>query len=83
MVGVCESLNLAIECQALPIVGQVCAVVGLVASIILLFIRDPPDRRTPAQIYCDERGGPYIDKLKPPPKEWLKQYHDQHPDEQK
>ena len=81
MVAICEVLALAIECQAIPIVGQVCAVVGLVAAIILLFIHDPPDNRTPAEKYCDDRGGPYIDELKVPSQEWLDEYHKQHPDD--
>ena len=79
MVAVCEALTLAIESQVIPIVGQVCAVVGLVASIILLFLhKTPEETRTPAEIYCDERGGPYVDKLTIPSDEWLENWHNQH-----
>ena len=83
MVAICDVMALAIESQVIPIVGQVCAVVGLIAAIIYGFLhKTPEDTRTPAEKYCDDRGGPYIDKLKVPSDEWLKEYHEQHPDDE-
>ncbi len=69
--------------MAIPVIGEVCALVGIVVAFVLLFVhRKPPDTRTPAQKWVDNIGGPFLqNKLQTPSKEWLAKYKKDHKDQ--
>jgi hypothetical protein len=57
-------------CSAIPVIGVICAVVGIIVSIVLMFIhREPPP--TPEESFVKDHCGNFITGLSLPPAEWL------------
>eukprot|EP00794_Sanderia_malayensis_P010111 gene10111-biopygen8306 len=82
IVTLTSAIGLFVEIECLPVIGQVASIVGIVAMVLVwIFGRDPPDPKPPAQVYIEGKGGNYVKSLTAPTEEWLKKYHEQHPDD--
>lgn len=57
-------------CSAIPVVGVVFAVVGIIAAIVMLFLKrkEPP---APIEVFIQNRCVPFVTKAANPPEEWL------------
>ena len=74
------AVGLFIESAIIPVVGIVCAIIGIVLVIISLFVhRDPPKPKpTKIDIYLTSTGKPFVDSLPAPSAKWLADYHKKH-----
>jgi len=69
---------------AIPILGVVLALIGLVLMIIsTIFHKDPPKPVPPVVKFFRSDGKVFLATLDTPPKEWLDEWHKNHPDEDK
>lgn len=57
-------------CSAIPVVGVIFAVVGLIAAVVMLFLKrkQPP---APIEVFIQERCVPFVQKAAAPPQKWL------------
>jgi len=57
-------------CSAIPVVGFIAAAVGVIISLILMFLpRTPPP--SPAEVFVDAHSAPFVTNLLVPPQDWL------------
>lgn len=70
--GIAGLLSIEVA-STIPIIGAVVAIVGIIISIILLFVhRNPPE--SPAEQFVEESIVPWINALTAPTAEWLANY---------
>ena len=58
--------------DTIPIIGIVAAVVGFIVSFVLLWLPRHPEP-SPAELFVDHVGAPFVTKLLPPSQDWLDQ----------
>mmetsp|Transcript_64050 Transcript_64050/g.73512 ORF Transcript_64050/g.73512 Transcript_64050/m.73512 type:complete len:300 (-) Transcript_64050:46-945(-) len=76
-----ELAGFFVESAALPVIGIVVALIGVVMMIIsMIFHKKPPRPETPAEKFIDDTGKPYLNGLAAPSQDWLDKYHKDHPD---
>ena len=57
-------------CSAIPVVGVIFAVVGIIAAVVMLFLhrKQPP---APIEIFIRDRCVPFVKQAADPPQKWL------------
>ena len=78
---IAAGVGLFVEAACIPIIGIVCAIIGLALAIASLFIhRDPPKPKpTAVDNYVSGAGATFANGLKSPSAAWLSDYHKKHP----
>jgi len=78
---IAAGVGLFVESACIPVIGIVCAIIGLAFAIASLFVhRDPPKPKpTAIDLYVDGAGKTFVDGLKSPSTAWLSNYHRNHP----
>jgi len=78
---IAAGVGLFVEVACIPVIGIVCAIIGLALAIASLFVhRDPPKPKpTEIDLYVDGDGKTFVDGLKSPSAAWLSDYHSEHP----
>lgn len=59
-------------CSAIPVIGIVAAVVGVIISLVVMFMPRKPDP-SPAAIFVDNHCKAFLTTLQAPPQDWLDQ----------
>lgn len=79
---IAAAVGLFVEAACIPIIGIVCAIVGIALAIASLFVhRDPPKPKpTKIDLYVQGTGGTFVNKLAKPSDKWLSDYHKANPD---
>lgn len=75
------AIGLFVEAACIPIIGIVCAIIGLALAIASLFIHRDPPKPKPTEIdkYVDGKGSNFVNALPKPSQTWLNNYHKAHP----
>ena len=78
---IAAGVGLFVEAACVPVIGIVCAIIGLALAIASLFVqRDPPEPKpTEIDLYVDGAGKAFVDGLKSPSDAWLSDYHEENP----
>ena len=78
---IAAGVGLFVEVACIPVIGIVCAIIGLALAIASLFVhRDPPKPKpTAVDIYVGGAGATFVNGLKSPSATWLSDYHKKHP----
>eukprot|EP00794_Sanderia_malayensis_P000613 gene613-1275_t len=76
------AVGLMVEAACIPVIGVVCAIIGIALAIASLFVsRDPPKPEpTKVDIYVDGVGGSFVDALTAPSDTWINDYKEENPD---
>jgi len=62
--------EMALSIEVAPVIGVVAAIVGIILSIVELFIGKPKPGPTTAEIFFRKQGVEFLDSLPMPPPEW-------------
>ena len=78
---IAAGVGLFVEAACIPVIGIVCAIIGLALAIASLFVhRDPPKPKpTAIDLYVDGAGKNFTNGLTSPSAKWLSDYHKKHP----
>ena len=78
---IAAAVGLAFELSCIPIIGIVCAIIGISLAIASLFVkRDPPKPKpTKVDLYVSGAGSSFVNKLPRPSQTWLDNYHKKNP----
>eukprot|EP00794_Sanderia_malayensis_P000614 gene614-1276_t len=76
------AVGLMVEAACIPVIGVVCAIIGIALAIASLFVsRDPPKPKpTKVDIYVDGVGGSFVDALTAPSDTWISDYKEENPE---
>ena len=74
---IAAGVGVVVEAACIPVIGIVCAIIGLALAIASLFVnRDPPQPEpTEIDLYLDGDGKTFVDGLKSPSDDWLNEYN--------
>ena len=78
---IAAAVGIFVEAACIPIIGVVCAIIGIALAIASLFVhRDPPKPKpTKVDIYVGGDGGAFVNNLPKPSDAWIEDYHKNHP----
>eukprot|EP00794_Sanderia_malayensis_P000615 gene615-1277_t len=79
---IAAAVGLFVEAACIPIIGIVCAIIGIALAIAALFVhRDPPKPKpTKIDLYVEGSGGTFVNALTAPSAKWISDYKKKHPD---
>eukprot|EP00794_Sanderia_malayensis_P000611 gene611-1273_t len=79
---IAAAVGLFVEVACIPIIGIVCAIIGIALAIASLFVsRDPPKPKpTKVDLYVEGSGGTFVNALTAPSAKWISDYKKKHPD---